>query len=208
MENNIINIAKRRNDPHSERKYTMQNKLPKRDEVAAELTWRLEDIYEDEAKWEEELNKATEVADKMATFAGTLSEGAEKLYELCKLNEDLELVLDRVYGYAHMREDQDTTNSKYQGFHQRAMSVYAGAGEKTAFMSPEILSLSDEKLNEYYAKIPELDRYKRMIGEIRRLKDHMLDSERAASCQRTGDAGRIPEVLWNAGKCRPQIPVC
>ena len=33
----------------------MQNKLPKRDEVAAELTWRLEDIYDDEAKWEAEL---------------------------------------------------------------------------------------------------------------------------------------------------------
>ncbi len=156
----------------------MQNKLPKRDEVAVELTWRLEDIYDDEAKWEAELKKATEVADKMATFAGTLAEGAQKLYELCKLNEDLELLLDRVYGYGHMREDQDTTNSKYQSFQQRAMSVYASAGEKTAFMSPEILSLSDEKLGEYYSEIPELDRYKRMIGEIRRLKDHMLDSER------------------------------
>jgi oligoendopeptidase F len=156
----------------------MQNKLPKRDDVAVELTWRLEDIYDDETKWEAELKKATEVADKMATFAGTLAEGAQKLYELCKLNEDLELLLDRVYGYAHMREDQDTTNSKYQSFQQRAMSVYASAGEKTAFMSPEILSLSDEKLGEYYSEIPELDRYKRMIGEIRRLKDHMLDSER------------------------------
>ena len=36
----------------------MQNKLPKRDEVALELTWRLEDIYDDESKWEEELKKA------------------------------------------------------------------------------------------------------------------------------------------------------
>ncbi len=156
----------------------MQNKLPKRDEVPVELTWRLEDIYEDENKWEEELKKAGEVADKIASYAGKLSESAEKLLELCRLNEDLELLLERVYGYAHMREDQDTGDSKYQALQQRAMSAYVGASEKTAFISPEILALSDEKLNEYYAKAPGLERYKRMIGEIRRLKDHMLDSER------------------------------
>jgi oligoendopeptidase F len=30
----------------------MENKLPKREEVAKELTWRLEDIYANEDLWE------------------------------------------------------------------------------------------------------------------------------------------------------------
>ena len=156
----------------------MQNRLPKREEVAPELTWRLEDIYDDESKWEKELEQTMETADKIAAFSGTLSKGGENLLEMLKLNEKLELLLDRVYGYAHMREDQDTANSKYQAFQQRAMSAFAAASEKTAFMSPEILALSDEKLNEYYNSFHGLDPYKRMIKEIRRLKDHMLDSER------------------------------
>jgi oligoendopeptidase F len=155
----------------------MQNKLPKRDEVALELTWRLEDIYDDESKWEEELKKAGEVADKIASFEGKLSESAKTLLEVCKLNEDLALLLDRVYGYAHMREDQDTANSKYQSLHQRAMSAYVAAGEKTAFMSPEILEIPDDELNKFYAECEGLAKYKRAIGEIRRLKDHMLSSE-------------------------------
>ena len=156
----------------------MQNRLPKREEVAPELTWRLEDIYDDESKWEKELEQTMETADKIAAFSGTLSKGGENLLEMLKLNEKLELLLDRVYGYAHMREDQDTANSKYQAFQQRAMSAFAAASEKTAFMSPEILALSDEKLNEYYNSFHGLDPDKRMIKEIRRLKDHMLDSER------------------------------
>ncbi len=156
----------------------MQNKLPKREEVSPELTWRLEDIYDDEAGWEAELKKAGDAADKMASYAGRISESGHTLLELLKLNEEIELLLDRVYGYAHMREDQDTGNSKYQAFQQRAMSTYAGASEKTAFISPEILALSEEKLNEFYREVPELERYKRMIKEIRRLKDHMLDSEK------------------------------
>ena len=156
----------------------MQNKLPKRDEVSLDLTWRLEDIYDDEAKWEEECKRAVEVADKMAAYEGKLSESGEKLLEVLKLYEELSLLLDRVYGYAHMREDQDTGNSKYQALKQRGMSAIVGTSEKTAFIDPEILSLSDEKLNEFYSAVPELDRYKRMIGEIRRLKDHMLDAEK------------------------------
>ncbi|MBO6197863.1 MAG: oligoendopeptidase F [Butyrivibrio sp.] len=156
----------------------MQNKLPKRDEVSLDLTWRLEDIYDDEAKWEEECKRAVEVADKMAAYEGKLSESGEKLLEVLKLYEELSLLLDRVYGYAHMREDQDTGNSKYQALKQRGMSAIVGTSEKTAFIDPEILTLSDEKLNEFYSAVPELDRYKRMIGEIRRLKDHMLDAEK------------------------------
>ena len=46
----------------------MQDRLPKREEVSLDLTWRLEDIYDDEKKWEEELSKVTEVADKISAY--------------------------------------------------------------------------------------------------------------------------------------------
>ncbi len=155
----------------------MQDRLPKRDEVALELTWRLEDIYDDEQKWEADFNKITELADKIAAYKGKLSESAQNLLDAYVVSEELEHVLDRVYGYAHMREDQDTANSKYQSLHQRAMSAYVAAGEKTAFMSPEILEIPDDELNKFYAECEGLAKYKRAIGEIRRLKDHMLSSE-------------------------------
>ncbi len=187
----------------------MQNRLPKREEVSLDLTWRLEDIYDDEAKWEEELKEVGVVADKMAAYAGKLSESGETLLELLKLNERLDLLLDRVYGYAHMREDQDTGNSKYQAFQQRAMAALAGASEKTAFTSPEILLLSDEKLNEYYEKVPALAPYKRMIKEIRRLKDHMLDSEKeqllASAQELQGASQKAFGMLANADLKFPSV---
>lgn len=187
----------------------MQNKLPKREEVSLELTWRLEDIYDDEKKWEEELKKAGELADEMAAYAGTLSESGEKILELFRLNDRLELLLDRVYGYAHMREDQDTANSKYQAFQQRAMATYAGASEKTAFISPEILALSDERLDGFYKEVPELEPYKRMIKEIRRLKDHMLDSDGelllASARELQGAAQKSFGMLSNADLRFPSV---
>jgi hypothetical protein len=114
----------------------MQNRLPKRSEVAVDLTWRLEDIYDDEAKWEEELKEATELADKMAGYAGKLTENGETLLEYLQLDERLDLLTDRIYGYAHMREDQDTADAKYQALKQRASSSFVKIAEKTAFMRP------------------------------------------------------------------------
>ena len=166
----------------------MQNKLPKREEVAKELTWRLEDIYDDESKWEADLVKAGELADKMSAYQGRLSESPGTLLELFRLHEELEHTMDKVYGYAHMRGDQDTGNATYQNLSQRAMSAYVGTSEKTAFVSPEILQISEEVLQEFYAKEPELTRYRRMITEIRRLKDHMLDS---ATEQLLASAGEV-----------------
>ena len=118
----------------------MQDRLPKRDEVALELTWRLEDIYDDEKKWEEELARITEYADKVAAYEGKLADNSKDLLAALKLDEELGLYIDRVHGYAHMREDQDTANSKYQGMKQRAMSAYMYASEKEAFRV-EFLSL-------------------------------------------------------------------
>ena len=40
----------------------MNDRLPKREEVPAEMTWRLEDIYPDEVLWEKELEEAKELA--------------------------------------------------------------------------------------------------------------------------------------------------
>ena len=69
------------------------------------------------------------------------------------------------------------------------------AAEKSAFMNPEILELSDEKLEEYYSACPELDRYKRLIREIRRLKDHMLSSEME---QLLASAGEVKDASQKA----------
>ena len=186
----------------------MQERLPKRDEVAKEITWRLEDIFENEDKWEEELKKISEVADKIAALQGKLSDG-KCLLEAFKLSEELELLVDRVHGYAHKRFDQDTSNSRYQGMSGRSMSAYVAAGEKTAFMNPEIVDISDEDLEKLYAQVPELDRYKRAIKDIRRLKAHMLDSNMEALLASASELEGAPQkafgMLANADLKFPSV---
>ncbi|MCR5669691.1 MAG: oligoendopeptidase F [Butyrivibrio sp.] len=155
----------------------MNDKILKRSEVPVELTWRLEDIYEDEALLEKELEELGKLGDQMASFNGRAAKSAANLLEFFKLYERAELLLDRVYGYAHMRQDQDTSDTKYQALQQRGMFAITALMEKMSFFEPEVLELSDEEVERYYEEEPELKSYKVSITEIRRLKDHILDKD-------------------------------
>ncbi len=187
----------------------MQDRLPKREEVSKDLTWRLEDIYDDEAKWEEDLNKLSEVSDKIASYAGKLGNGAKVLLELMDQLEVLDLLISRIHGYAHMREDQDTGNSKYQAMKQRAMSGYTNAMEKAAYINPEIIALSDEQLDAYYKEESGLEKYRITINDTRRLKDHMLNAEMeqllASAVELQGAAQKSYGMLSNADLKFPSV---
>ena len=134
----------------------MEGRLPKREEVAEALTWRLEDIYTDEAVWEEELKQAEVMADRVAAFEGRLADSAQNLYDCLKAYDDCMQMLDRVGGYAHMRHDEDTGNAHYQEMQLKVQGVYVRIMEKLAFAEPEILSIPDDRMAQFYQEQPEL----------------------------------------------------
>ncbi|MCR5342926.1 MAG: oligoendopeptidase F [Butyrivibrio sp.] len=175
----------------------MQGKLPKRNEVEEALTWRLEDIYENEELWESEVKEALSLADKIAEFNGKVADSAKNLLEVLKLFEKASLLISRFHAYAHMRHDQDSADSKYTGMNQRATSAYLQIGEKASFLEPEVLSISDDTLASFYTDEPELKNYELKIKEIRRLKDHILSKELEQLLASAGEMSQTPYNGFN-----------
>ena len=106
-------------------------KLPVRDEVATENTWRLEDIFAGDEQWEKEFNEVKGLIPSVQEYQGKLGESAEQLYAALQLQDKLLERLGRLYTYAHMRYDQDTTNSFYQGLDDRIKNLYSQAASAT-----------------------------------------------------------------------------
>ncbi|WP_026653395.1 oligoendopeptidase F [Butyrivibrio proteoclasticus] len=187
----------------------MENKILKREEVATELTWRLEDIYEDEKLWDEDVKTLSAKTDEFKSFEGKVSASAKNLLDALKLYEEIELLLSRIYGYAHMREDQDTGNSKYQSMKSKAFSAYVQAEEKRSFFNTELLAISDENLSSFYNEEKELENYRVTITEIRRLKDHILDAKTEQLLASAGEICGAPQqargMLCNADLKFPSV---
>lgn len=154
----------------------MAKQLIKRSEVRVEDTWKTEDIYADVSLWEKDLKKAEELSDEMAKYVGKLT-NAQNVYEVCKINEEIEYILTRTYNYAERCSDVDTTNAKGQELVMKIRQIFVSISEKTAFMVPELLLVSKEDINGFYEQCEELKRYKNFIDNIFRCKEHALSPE-------------------------------
>lgn len=165
----------------------MAKALPKRSEVPVEKTWRLEDIFATDDLWREEYNKLKSEIPNLLKYQGRLGESAQTLYELLQLNDDLGMRLGKLHTYAHMRYDQDTTNSFYQGLYQEAQMLVTKYFSAISYITPEILFVGEEKINEFFKTLPELELYRKALDDILRRRPHTLSEKEEALLAEASD---------------------
>jgi oligoendopeptidase F len=151
--------------------------IPKRDQVPVERTWRLEDIFETDKAWEQELEAVKELYPAISEFQGKVTESAETLLKLLKLQDEISGRLAKLFTYAHMRYDQDTTNSFYQELNNKAETLLTQASSTMSFIVPEILSLEDQQVEAFLSENEELKLYKHYLEDVLRQRPHVLSEK-------------------------------
>ncbi|OSX53282.1 oligoendopeptidase F [Anoxybacillus ayderensis] len=165
----------------------MAKSLPTRKDVPTEYTWRLEDIFATDEQWEEEFQAIAALLPKFSEYKGKLGESAETLYEALQYRDHVLLRLGKLYAYAHMRHDEDTTNSLYQGFESRAEGLYAEAGNAMAFIVPEILALDESVVRTFLQQYEPLRLYEHELDEMNRQRPHVLSEKEEAILAQAAD---------------------
>lgn len=183
--------------------------IPKRSEVPEEMTWNLKDMFESDQAWMAEYEAMKEFPAKIAAFQGTLARSAQDLLAWFRLQDEIELRLSVLMGYASCKGDEDTGNSFYQDVRGKAMNVYVSIASAAAFATPEIMAIADETLNGFYAQEPELETYRRSLYQIRRRKDHILSPAEERLLASAGEMANASEniagVFRNADQIFPDV---
>ncbi|MFP4979137.1 oligoendopeptidase F [Paenibacillus sp. CN-4] len=168
--------------------------LPKRNEVPAENRWKLEDMFASQGEWDATYEEAKKLIAKFPEFQGKLDE-ASSVKACFELEDELSLQIERLYVYAHMRQDEDTADPVYQALTQKAKKLSVDAGEAMSFVTPEILSLPVEKLDEFIAA-PELAGYRFTLTEMKREKAHVLSKTEEALLAQVGNLSQAPQNIF------------
>ena len=105
--------------------------IPARSEVPEESTWNLKDVFESDEAWQAEYEAFKAVPEQIEAFRGRLGESAETLLEWFRLNDALSVRLEKLYGYASCKGDEDTGNSVYQGM-RRSREIWRGTVRRCA----------------------------------------------------------------------------
>ncbi|WP_042203383.1 oligoendopeptidase F [Paenibacillus camerounensis] len=169
--------------------------LLKRSEVPAENRWKLEDMFASQDQWDKEYNEVKALIKKASAFQGKL-DSANELKACFELDDELSQLTERLYVYAHMRQDEDTAAPTYQALTQKAKKLSVEAGEALSFVTPEILSLPVEKLDQFIAD-PSLSAYTFTLTEMKREKAHVLTKAEEALLAQVGNISQAPQNIFS-----------
>ena len=173
-----------------------------RNEIDEKDTWDLSTIFETDQKWEEELARLTEDTKEAASLEGHLLDSAESLLNITERYLDLNRRLEKLYVYAHMKNDQDTRVAKYQEYYAKAMTLYSQLDQVFSFYEPEFMTITEEQYQNFLAEEPKLQPYKHFFDKLLQNKEHVLSQREeellAGAGEIFGAASETFAILDNA----------
>ena len=186
----------------------MAEELRERIEMDPSFQWDLTSLYKDDEEWEAAFATLSEKVDAVAAFdkkiAACNKDGQAAAGCICSLLQaetELDLLLSDLFSYANLRRSEDTRAPQAQKMYARVYAKYVEAVTRTAFVQPQILSLSEETLRAAMEK-EELAPYSYLMEKLLRQKPHTLSEKEEALLARFGEVfaapGQIADNLQDA----------
>ena len=171
--------------------------IPKRTEVPEELKWDLTRVFSSDNDWEQEYTLIKKEVQDLSKLKKDFTKDGHYLYDgLTKILE-VGRRLEKVYVYATMSSDVDSSDSHYLGYVAQAQTLASQFEAATSFMNPSILELSQAELNQFMEDEPKLNNYAHMLEQIMQQKPHTLSAQEEKIIADAGDALGTSENTFN-----------
>ena len=171
--------------------------IPKRTEVPEELKWDLTRVFSSDNDWEQEYTLIKKEVQDLSKLKKDFTKDGHYLYDgLTKILE-VGRRLEKVYVYATMSSDVDSSDSHYLGYVAQAQTLVSQFEAATSFMNPSILELSQAELKQFMEDEPKLNNYAHMLEQIMQQKPHTLSAQEEKIIADAGDALGTSENTFN-----------
>ncbi len=174
-----------------------ENVIRKRSEIPVEDTWAVEDLYSSDEAWEQALATLEEDKNVLSSYAGTLAQSGETLFSYLEKMENTDVKANYLGHYCMRKADADTRDAAYQAMVGKYMSVAVGISAACSFETPEIMAISDETLQSFYEACPKLERYRRYLSDLRRMKEHVLSPAEEKLLASAGEMAQAPQNTYS-----------
>ena len=173
-------------------------KIPTREEIALEDKWATEDMYASDEVWQQELSTVAQDQQELVSYAGKLGESGETLCAYLTKMEQVDAKVSLLANYCMRKADEDTRNATYQAMKGGFMSAVVALSAACSFETPEIMAIDDETLAGFYAACPGLERFRRYLTNLRRMKAHTLSAAEEKLLAAAGEMSEAPSDIFGA----------
>ena len=182
-----------------------------RSEINQKDTWDLTLIYKNDDEFYKELEEVKEEIKVISKYQGHLLKDAKTLLSFLVESDEIERKLYKLYYYAHLKLDEDTTNTDSQKKEGLITNILQEYSVLTSFVTPELMKGDYNKVLEYINELDELKKYKFNLENAYRYQEHSLNDDEEKLISRLskaiGNASSVFESLTDADITFPNIIV-
>ena len=169
----------------------------RREQIPERYRWDTTRLFENDEAFSRALSEAKDLEEEYEIWEPTAMSSGAGLLGYLRFDDDATLELERLFNYVSRRADEDTRVGKYQDLKAQLRALIARVGAASAWFAPELLALSDETLDGWYADTPGLNLYRRAIDRLRALKDHVLTPSEEALLAQASEMAAQPEAIFS-----------
>lgn len=184
------NTVETMNNENSDSSKQEKNKVDK----TTETTWNLTKLYKDKATWNKELKKFSKDMKELKNYIGKVTESTKHLSYALKIQEDLDKRIESLYAYVSLNRDINKKSYEFIDMNEELNKVYREYQSIYSSLEMEILKLSDSKFNEIMNNNNISKKYGMYLKDIRRNKEHYLDSKQEKLLNKTGNLTSPKEI--------------
>ena len=152
-------------------------KQRERKDIKIEDTWDLTLIFKSDEEFYKELKDVESNIFIITKYQGHILDNSNSLLSFLKQSDLDERKLYKLYYYAHLKLDQDTSNTTYQEMEGKITNLLQQYSVLTSFIMPELMQGDYNKVLEYIKENKELETYRFNLESIYRYQAHSLNHD-------------------------------
>jgi oligoendopeptidase F len=155
----------------------MTVELRKRSEIEEKYTWNLGSIYPTTEDWEADYKRVGEALPNLESYKDHLGDSAQKLLDWFRAYEETAKRANHLFVYAGMLADSDMADQSATALRDRSRGIFARFSAATSFADPELLNISQDKIEQFMQQEPDLATYHHYFDALRKKEGHVRSPE-------------------------------
>ena len=167
-----------------------------RGEISEQSQWDLSGLYSSHEEWNKDLEALEGDVPKYDNFRGTLSQSFIKLKECLEFDMNISRKIEKLYTFAHLKNDEDKTNSFYQGNFEKSMRLVNEVARASSFIRPEIMAIPEEQIDQFLEQ-KEIEFYRFYLEQLLRYREHTLTDKEEQLLAASGEISRVAQDAFD-----------
>jgi oligoendopeptidase F len=151
--------------------------LPQRSETPAAYQWNAESVFANVQAWETEFRGVEAALPRLEAAKSLIRLSAKDLLGVIKMVEDIIARESKLAVYANMAHSVDMEDQNAAALFDRVQNLQGKVAGATAFLSPGLLAIGREKIDQWLEQEPRLRIYQHFFDDLFRKSEHVRSAE-------------------------------